>query len=54
MAKSLHHLKDEGEFSLSGKSVLELGCGVGLVGLYLAALGTNVALVDTPVIRDLV
>jgi len=54
LAKALHYLKEEGEISFKGKSVLDIGCGVGLVGLYLTALGANVSLCDLPALRDLV
>ena len=30
---------DEGDINLIGKNIMELGSGVGLVGVYLAALG---------------
>ena len=36
------------------KTILDLGCGVGLVGLFLSVLGAKVGLCDTPAIKDLV
>lgn len=54
MAKTLHWMKEEGEFDLKGKNIIDIGSGVGLLGLYLAALGANVTLCDVPVMRDLI
>lgn len=54
MAKTLHWLKEEGEFDFKGKNIIDIGSGVGLLGLYLAALGANVTLCDVPVMRDLI
>ena len=39
---------------IKGKNIVEIGSGVGLVGIYLAALGSNVILCDTPALKDLV
>jgi len=36
----LHYLEDEGEIKLNGKKILDLGCGAGLIGIYLACLGS--------------
>jgi len=33
-------------------SVLELGCGAGLLGVYLGALGADVIMADVPSVRD--
>ena len=33
--------------------MLELGCGAGLLGVYLGALGANVLMADVPSVRDL-
>ncbi len=33
--------------------MLEFGSGVGLLGIYLAALGANVVLSDLPAIKDM-
>lgn len=54
LAKSLHLLSEEGTLSFQNKSIMELGCGVGLVGIYLACLGGNVMMVDVPSLKDLV
>lgn len=34
--------------------MLELGCGVGMLGIYLACLGSNVLMSDVSVLKDLV
>lgn len=54
LAKTLHFLSEEGAFQLKGKTVLDLGCGVGFVGIYLACLGCQVVLADFPSLKDLV
>lgn len=54
LAKTLHFLSEEGAFELKGKTVLDLGCGVGFVGIYLACLGCQVVLADFPSLKDLV
>jgi predicted RNA methylase len=54
LAKTLHFLAEEGAFQLKGKAVLDLGCGVGFVGIYLACLGCQVVLADFPSLKDLV
>jgi predicted RNA methylase len=38
---------------LQGKAILDLGCGVGFVGVYLACLGCQVILADFPSMKDL-
>ena len=38
---------------LKGRNVLELGCGIGLLGVYLGCLGCNVIMADVPPVRDL-
>ena len=38
---------------LEGLCLLELGCGVGLLGVYLGCLGANVLMADVPPVRDL-
>jgi methylase of polypeptide subunit release factors len=53
LAKALHYLSDEGVFPLKDKRILELGSGVGFLGIYLACLGNNVIMGDVPSIRDL-
>ena len=53
MAKTLHFLQDEGTIDFKGKQVLELGSGVGLLGIYLGCLGANVVLTDLPVLKSL-
>jgi predicted RNA methylase len=61
LAKCLHYLIEEGEFKLKGKNILELGSGVGLLAVYLAALGKflliclgcNVAMTDMPAMKEL-
>lgn len=53
-AKTLHYLAEEGSFDLKGKTVLDLGCGVGFIGVYLACLGCEVLLADIPSMKDLV
>lgn len=53
-AKTLHYLAEEGSFDLKGKAVLDLGCGVGFFGVYLACLGCEVILADMPSMKDLV
>ena len=32
---------------------MELGCGAGLLGIYLGCLGANVFMADVPSVRDL-
>lgn len=54
LAKTLHFLSEEGAFQLKGKTVLDLGCGVGFVGIYLGCLGCQVVLADFPSLKDLV
>jgi 2-polyprenyl-3-methyl-5-hydroxy-6-metoxy-1,4-benzoquinol methylase len=39
---------ERGQHCMQGKRVIELGCGCGLVGLCLAALGAHVLLTDLP------
>jgi hypothetical protein len=39
---------------LKSKAVLELGCGVGLLGIYLGTLGCKVMMVDGAGLKDLV
>lgn len=53
LAKTLHYMQDETLMRLTGKNVLELGAGVGLVGIYLACLGSNVVMADLPALRDM-
>ena len=38
---------------LEGLCILELGCGIGLLGVYLGCLGANVLMADVPPVRDL-
>ena len=54
MAKAFHFLQDEGTLNFQGKQMLELGSGVGLLGLYLTCLGANVVLTDLPQLKDIV
>ena len=53
MAKTLHFLIEEGALSLSGKTILELGSGTGLLGIYLGCLGVNVVMADLSSVKDL-
>ncbi len=39
--------------TLTGLHVLDLGCGTGLVGIYLACLGAHTVMADVPSVRDL-
>jgi 16S rRNA G1207 methylase RsmC len=45
---------EEGGLNLKGKRVLDLGCGIGFVGVYLACLGCQIILADVPSMKDLV
>jgi len=54
LAKCLHLLDEESILKLKGKRILEFGCGVGLLGIYLAAIGINVVMSDVPAIKDMV
>lgn len=36
---------------LKGTTVVELGCGAGLLSIYLAALGATVYATDLPIVR---
>ena len=54
MAKCLHFMSEEGSLDLSKKHILELGCGMGLLGIYLACIGGTVMLTDLPVVKDMV
>jgi len=54
LAKALHYLTEEGVLNVHNKTILELGCGVGLLGIYLAAIGNKVIMSDLPAIKDLV
>jgi predicted RNA methylase len=38
---------------LAGTNILDLGCGTGLLGVYLCCLGANTFLADVPSVRDL-
>ena len=53
LAKTLHFNHEEGAFPLKGLTFLELGCGAGLLGIYLSCLGANVIMADVPSVRDL-
>lgn len=44
-------MNEEGAFPLKGKRVLDLGCGTGLLGIYLGCLGAHVVLADVPSVR---
>lgn len=39
---------------MKGKNVVELGCGAGLLSIYLAALGAQVQATDLPIVKELV
>jgi len=39
---------------MNNKNILELGCGVGFLGIYLATLGNKVILSDLPSMKELV
>lgn len=41
-------------YSLKGKTVIELGCGAGLLSIYLAALGAKVYATDLPMAKELI
>lgn len=47
------YLKNKTDFLWSGKNVIELGCGTGLVGFTLAKLGAHVTMTDQSHITDL-
>ena len=53
LAKTLHYMQDESLMVLTGKNILELGSGVGLVGVYLACLGSKVVMADLPALREM-
>lgn len=53
MIKCLHMLQEECVIDLKGKWMLEFGCGVGLLGIYMGAIGVNVVLTDLPAIKDM-
>lgn len=53
MAKCLHMLIEENALQLRGKYVMEFGCGVGLLSIYLGALGVNTVLTDLPQMKDM-
>lgn len=53
MAKALHFLSEEGTMPLQGKKLLELGSGVGLLGIYLGCLGSDVLLTDLPALKEM-
>lgn len=51
LAKALHFQHEEGIINLNKKHVLELGSGVGMLGIYLACLGARVILSDLPMLK---
>ena len=53
LAKALHFQHEEAAFPLTGVTFLDLGCGAGLLGIYLACLGARALLADVPSVRDL-
>lgn len=40
--------------NFAGKQILELGCGVGLLSVYLGCLGANVIMTDLPPLKELI
>ncbi len=46
-------MNEEAAFQLEGMTFLDLGCGTGLLGIYLACLGARSLLADVPSVRDL-
>ncbi len=47
-------MQQEGSIELKGKHILELGCGIGLLGIYLGILGAEVTMGDLAPMRDIV
>lgn len=54
LAKALAYLNEERVYTLKGKKIVELGCGAGLLSIYLAALGADVLATDLPIVKELV
>lgn len=51
LGKAMMFLHQEQVQPLKGTTVVELGCGAGLLSIYLAALGATVYATDLPIVR---
>lgn len=50
LAKTLGYLQEEKIYDFNNKRILQLGCGAGLLALYMGALGAHVIATDLPII----
>lgn len=53
LAKALAYMSEENVYPMQNKTVLELGCGAGLLSIFLAALKANVIATDLPIVQPL-